>query len=69
MRNLNRLDLVLEADLYQSLQEQINEQLSYYRASVYKTETACVIEDKVEHKKAIFYSKIGTRRCFSRLRY
>lgn len=54
MSRFDRIDIILELlELGRELHADIYQQLNYYRASVYKDETAKIIDQKIEQLKTI----------------
>src|SRR5262245_20602359 len=54
MTRLRPLDIVMELlDLCQELRDEVRQQLLYYRASVYKQETAQQITQKIENLRVV----------------
>lgn len=54
MLRFDRIDIILELlELSQELHADIIQQLNYYRASVYKGETAKIIDQKIDQLKTI----------------
>lgn len=54
MSRFGHADILLElVDLCREISGEIDHQLNYYRASVYKQETATVIKKKIEHLRLV----------------
>jgi hypothetical protein len=54
MSRYDRRDIVMELiELSRDLKAEIMQQLNYYRASVYKNETAAVVERKIEQLRLV----------------
>jgi hypothetical protein len=54
MSRYDRRDIMMELiELSRDIKAEIVQQLNYYRASVYKNETAAVVERKIEHLQLV----------------
>lgn len=54
MSRFGHTDILLElVDLCREIAGEIEQQLTYYRASVYKNETATIVKKKVEHLRLV----------------
>jgi hypothetical protein len=54
MSRMSRSDIILElAELSKEVSGEIGQQLTYYRVSVYKNETAALIKDRIDNLKVI----------------